>query len=280
MTPAAVAFFGDVVGRPGRAAFAHAARALRSAGAADAIVVNGENARHGVGLHPKGYGELRDAGADAVTTGDHYADDAATATLMSDPDEPVCKPINARRFPAAQRRLVVRAGGGTVAVLTVLGRLFMRDEPDEPFAALESAMERLATEVGPTAVIVEVHAEATSEKQALARFAASRWPGGAGGDGRGPWVAAVLGTHTHTQTSDARLIGGTAAMTDLGMCGGVCGVIGFGVEQSIRKLRGISPAGLDLAEGASAAEGALLTVDLAARVTRAIAPLRIAPPDA
>jgi metallophosphoesterase (TIGR00282 family) len=262
-----IAWFGDVVGRPGRAAFARAAPVARAEHGADLVIVNGENARHGMGLHPEGYRALRDAGADAVTLGDHALDDHRAPDLLADPVEPVLRPWNLDAPEGAKRRVTLETPGRPLALLSIVGNLFMRPLATPAFDALEDALGRLEVEAPDALALVEVHAEATSEKIALARHAAALAPGR---------VVAVVGTHTHVQTSDARLIDGrVAALTDLGMCGSTAGVIGFDLGSSVRKFRGQSPIGLGVASGAEQAQGALIEVDLDGGRAVSISTLRV-----
>jgi hypothetical protein len=269
-----IAYLGDIVGRPGREAFAAAAPRLRTERRADVIVVNAENARHGRGLHPDGYAELRRAGADAITLGDHAMDDERIATHLAASAEPICLPINWRRAgvkvpegAARWVRLPVRGGGAAaggggppVVVLSVLGRVFMPLEVDDPFDAVDAAVRTIMAEHADALVIVEIHCEATSEKAAMAWHCLRTWP---------RRVVAVVGTHTHVQTADARQLTDetgavVAAMTDLGMCGAHEGVIGFDAQKAIVRVRE-QRGQMTLAEGGRAACGAMIVLDTDAR---------------
>ncbi len=263
-----IAFMGDVVGAPGRRAFAHAVGVLRERFGAHLIVVNGENARHGRGLHPEGYRELRDAGADVVTLGDHVLDDVRLASVLADPREPIAKPCNFAGAAGAKSWTRWDGEGGKIGVVTVLGRLFMKEDRGSPFDAIDAELGRLSAAHPDRLFIVEIHAEATSEKGALAHHCARAWGG---------TVVAVVGSHTHVQTSDARLIDGVAAMTDLGMCGGSAGVIGFTAASSMRIFKGAEGGGggLEIEEGGVCATGCVIRVDVAGRRALAIEPVRI-----
>lgn len=264
-----IAFMGDVVGAPGRRAFAHAAGVLREQYGADLVIVNGENARHGRGLHPEGYRELRQAGADGVTLGDHVLDDVRLASVLADPREPIAKPCNFAGAAGAKNWIRLDHAMGRIGVVTVLGRLFMKEDRGSPFDAVDEAMTRLSGAHPDRLFVVETHAEATSEKIAMAHHCAERWAGG---------VVAVVGSHTHVQTHDARLIGGVAAMTDLGMCGGHAGVIGFTPGSSMRIFTGGSGSGLEVEEGSPAATGCVIRVDVARRRAAGIEAVRIETP--
>lgn len=253
-----IAHLGDVVGRPGREAASIAIPALRRDHSADLVIINGENARHGRGLHPVGLQELLDAGADAITLGDHYYDDPRILDALADPHRPVAKPVNAPQ--AAEAMTWTKLAGAVsepVYVVTALGRLFMPLEPDEPFAALDATIERI-TEADPDAlVIVEIHAEATSEKAATAWHCAWHWPG---------TVMAVHGSHTHVQTNDARLLENRlSAITDLGMTGGHTGVIGFDAQCSVERIVEKRPSKLVPCEFGLQADGVLVRIDTTLR---------------
>ncbi|MBL0926329.1 MAG: YmdB family metallophosphoesterase [Phycisphaerales bacterium] len=263
-----VAFFGDVVGRPGRDAFARAAAHARQHMGVSAVLVNGENTRHGRGLHPEGYAALREAGADAVTTGDHAADDQRVIPIMKRASEPLCRPINFPGFEEAKARIRLpappRGESAEVFVLTVLGRVFMPLTPPDPFATLDEHLSRLEEEHPGAVAIVEVHAEATAEKGAIAWHLAERHPS----------VVAVVGSHTHVQTNDARLIAQRVGyMTDLGCTGGQGGVIGFDPAASIARLRDREGGQLEPTAQQPAACGAMIRIDAAERRCIGIAPL-------
>lgn len=276
MANLAVAFFGDIVGEPGRRAFAHAAKALREQGRVDLVIVNGENARNGSGLSPDNYKEIRRAGADAITLGDHCFKDARIADYLDDGAKPVSRPANisARARGKTRVRLIPpglpsEAGGGT-HVVTLLGRIFMSMPADDPFAALDREVDRVARSDPEGIVIVEVHAEATSEKIALAWHALANWP---------RRVVAVVGTHTHVQTADARILDDSlAAITDLGMCGGHRGIIGRMAEPVLGFMTRQAPAAFAVADQDLAACGAILTIDTAARRCLSIEAIRIPAP--
>ncbi|MEO1129865.1 MAG: YmdB family metallophosphoesterase [Planctomycetota bacterium] len=269
MAELTLAVFGDVVGRPGREAFTHAAAVARRDLGADLIIVNGENARHGRGLHPDGYRDLRDAGADAVTLGDHYLDDPRVVPLLLDAAEPVARPVNGRGASGAETAVRLEAGQTSLWIITVLGRLFMREEVDDPIAAIDARVETIVEREPDSLVLVEVHAEATSEKIAAAWHCLERWP---------RRVVGVVGSHTHVPTADARILDGLlAAQTDLGMCGALRGVIGFAVDASLRRLRDQGPSGLKLASEDPCAQGCLLRIDTDARAATAIQTLSIHP---
>jgi 2',3'-cyclic-nucleotide 2'-phosphodiesterase len=267
-----VALLGDVVGKPGRHAVRHAVPVLREEHGADIVIVNGENARHGRGLHPVGLDELLGAGADAITLGDHWFDDERIADALRDAGVPVCAPANAPEPDRACRWTLLRTTtGDALAVISVVGRLFMPIELDEPFSVIDRTIEALLEEEPDALVIVEMHCEATSEKAACAFHCLWHWPG---------TVVAVTGTHTHVQTNDARILDGRlATITDLGMCGAHSGVIGFDARASTDRIIEQKPSRLEIASGDVLATGLVVDVDTTLRKAVRARTLRLACPD-
>lgn len=252
MSELTIAFFGDVVGAPGRDAFAGAARWAREQRGAHLVIVNGENAKHGSGLSSENLRELLQAGADAVTLGDHCFRERSVRPSLEDEDAPVAIPANLPVAAPGRRRILLPgdASRPPVGVVTVLGRLYMKLAADDPFAAVDREVGALPD--GALAV-VEVHSETTSEKQAMAHHCARRWASR---------VVAVVGTHTHVQTSDARLVEHRlAAITDVGMCGGHAGVIGRRADDALRFMITQSPTVLEVESGDNRADGVLIRID-------------------
>jgi metallophosphoesterase (TIGR00282 family) len=247
------------VGAPGRRALEDRLRSLREELGAGFCIVNGENAADGVGITPKLAARILVAGADVITLGNHtWRRSEINAYLET--SETVIRPANFSAGAPGRGLTVGTADDGTpVAVINVLGSLFM-----SPAISMFELVDRLVDEASALAkvIVVDVHAEATSEKVALARWL----------DGR---VTAVLGTHTHVQTSDARVQrGGTAAMTDVGMTGPHDSVIGVKAEAAIYRMRTGMPVRFDTAEGGVRIEGALVDCDESGRAT-AIEPVRV-----
>lgn len=216
-----ILFFGDVVGEPGRKALYRALPELRAEFAADAVVVNGENAAGGRGITPALCREFFEHGADVITLGDHAWDQQEIFDYL-DREPRVLRPFN---HPAdttpGKGSILVDTPAGKLGVLCLCGRTFMRPGLDNPFTLGYAEAERLRAE-GAAAVFTDMHGEATSEKIAMAL----RLDGVA---------SAVIGTHTHVQTADERLLpGGTAALTDAGMCGSRDGVIGRDAEAVVQ----------------------------------------------
>ncbi|MGI6146245.1 MAG: TIGR00282 family metallophosphoesterase [Firmicutes bacterium] len=242
-----VAMFGDVVGRPGRRAALHYVARLRaddSVARPDFVVLNGENSAGGIGITPEVADELLAGGVDVVTTGNHvWAKKEMADYLLR--QHRVLRPYNYPPDVPGRGWCIVNANGYRLAVLNLQGRTFMHPI-DCPFRAADRALEEIGDQAD--AVVVEFHAEATSEKQALAMYL----------DGR---VAAVVGTHTHVPTADERVLpGGTARLTDLGMCGPVVSVIGMDADTVIPKFMTALPSRFSVASGPVAVMGAIIEI--------------------
>ena len=249
---------GDVVGSPGRRVFASVVPRLRAEGFAHAVVVNGENAAAGRGITPALADELLAAGADAITLGDHVWDQKEAAALLAS-DRPVVRPAGFGPDAPGRAWRVVATPVGRFCVVNLLGRVFM-NPADNPFDAIDALLAGPVPRDVP--VLVDVHAEATSEKIAMGWHL----------DGR---AAAVFGTHTHVQTADAQVLpGGTGYITDLGMCGPVRSVIGREVAPVVRKFRTGLPQKLDVAGGPAAMAGCLFDIDPATRRCRSATAVR------
>jgi metallophosphoesterase (TIGR00282 family) len=236
-----ILYVGDVVGRSGRAILLEELPRLRAGLELDAAIVNGENAAGGYGITAAIAGEFFAAGADAITMGNHVWDQKELIAHV-DREPRIVRPLNLA--PGAPGRGVAElrtARGQRLVVIQVLGRLFM-GLVDDPFRALDAELRRHALGGTAQAIVVDVHAEATSEKTALGHHL----------DGR---VSLVAGTHTHIPTADARILpGGTGYVTDLGMTGDYDSVIGMDKAGSLQRWRG----GLPGQRLAPAAGGAML----------------------
>jgi metallophosphoesterase (TIGR00282 family) len=255
-----IAFLGDVVGAAGRRAVAHSWPKLRDLHGVHALIVNGENARNGSGCSPDNYRELRRSGADAITLGDHVYKDRNILETLEDPLQPISRPANLALGAPGKRLIHLELPekapkSPPIYVLTVLGRLFMSMPSNSPFECIDRELGALGEK--DAMVIVEIHAEATSEKQAIAYHCLERWT-----KDDAPKVVAVVGTHTHVQTADARLLDHTlAAITDLGMCGPHRSVIGRDIKATLNAMVQQSPAALDVADGDNRACGVIIRID-------------------
>jgi metallophosphoesterase (TIGR00282 family) len=238
-----ILFIADVVGRPGRLAIEERLSSLREELRADLCIVNGENVADGVGITPKLADKLLAAGADAITLGNHTWRRAEIVPYLEE-SERVIRPANfSAQAPGRGLTLATAADGTDVAVINLQGALFM-DTQIHPFEVVEGLVDA-ARERTPV-IVVDMHGEETSEKVALARML----------DGK---VTAVIGTHTHVQTNDARVQpGGTAAITDAGMTGPHDSVIGVQAGHAIRRMRTGMPIRFETAEGDVRIEGVLV----------------------
>jgi metallophosphoesterase (TIGR00282 family) len=257
-----VLMVGDIVGGPGRAMFARTVTRLKQSGHADFVVANAENAAGGKGLTPPLAEELFAAGADALTLGDHAWDQKEVAALL-DRDPRVVRPANFAPGCPGRGLTTVDSRWGPVTILSLVGRVFM-DPYDCPFRAADAALKR--TDLG-RVILVDIHAEATSEKVVMGRFL----------DGR---VTAVAGTHTHVQTSDETLLPkGTAYITDLGMTGPKNSALGRDLDSVVAKFLTGMPQKFKVAEGWTALEGVLVTADPQTGRARSIRRVRETDPD-
>jgi metallophosphoesterase (TIGR00282 family) len=222
--------------------------------------VNGENVADGVGITPRLAGRLLASGADAVTLGNHAFRRPEIGSYLESSDR-VIRPANASRATPGRGLVVVAtSNGGRLAVVNVLGSLFLQPATSM-FEVIDDLVDTARSET--PLVLVDVHAEATSEKVALARWL----------DGR---VTAVVGTHTHVQTSDAHVLaGGTAFITDAGMTGPHDSVIGVESELAIRRMRTGMPVRFETAQGDVRIEGAVIDCDAGTGLASSITALRV-----
>lgn len=242
-----ILFFGDVVGRPGRDIVAKRIGALRKSVGADAVVLNGENAAGGVGITPRICQEFFDLGVDVITLGNHAWDKREIATYI-DEEPRLIRPINfPPGTPGYGYHVVKRGGKPVMAVVQAHGRVYSPLLFDDPFRLLEEVVERLR-QITPV-IVVDFHGEATSEKVALGWFL----------DGR---VSAVFGTHTHVQTADEVILpGGTAYLTDVGMCGPWISVIGTERSLVLERFLTQRPVRLEVAQGPAILSAVVVEVD-------------------
>lgn len=239
-----ILFVADVVGRPGRDAVRDLLPELRRELAVDLAIVNGENSAAGFGLTAKLARELFAAGADVITTGNHVFDQREFVQELPQLER-VLRPANLPPEAPGVGSCVVRVGGVDVVVVQLQGRLYMLDI-DDPFRAVDAV---LASHPDAKVVFVDMHAEATSEKQAMGWYL----------DGR---VSAVVGTHTHVPTADARILtDGTAFCTDAGMVGPRDGVIGMDKENILKRFRTAVPHRFEVAAGPVTFNSVLITID-------------------
>jgi 2',3'-cyclic-nucleotide 2'-phosphodiesterase len=239
-----ILFVADVVGRPGRDAVRTLLPDLKRQLDVDLAIVNGENSAAGFGITAKLARELFAAGADVITTGNHVFDQREFVNELPNLER-VIRPANLPPEAPGIGACLVQAAGSDVLVIQLQGRLYMLDI-DDPFRAVDAV---LASHPQVKVVFVDMHAEATSEKQAMGWHL----------DGR---VSAVVGTHTHVPTADARLLtNGTAYCTDAGMVGPRDGVIGMDKENILKRFRTAVPHRFEVAAGPVTFNSVLVTID-------------------
>lgn len=258
-------FLGDVVGRAGRKAVRAVLPGLRERYAADFVILNGENAAGGFGITETIFQEFLDAGVDVVTTGNHVWDQRE-ALVFIERQERMLRPLNfPKGTPGRGAGLFKAANGADVLVMNAMGRVFMHDL-ECPFRAVERELEACPLGEGADAVVVDFHAEATSEKQAFGHFA----------DGR---VSFVVGTHTHVPTSDDQILpGGTAYVSDAGMCGDYDSVLGMDKEEPVNRFVTRIPNGrFEPAKGEATITGLAVETDDKTGLAVKIAPVRLGP---
>ena len=260
-----LAFFGDVIGASGREGVLTHLPVLRRRLALDFVVVNAENAAGGFGITEKIALELFDAGADCLTLGNHTWDQREALTYL-DREPRVLRPCNYPRLSHAPGKgawLYDAPGGRRVLVVSVLGRVHM-DALDDPFSAVDRELEACPLGVGADAVIVDVHAEITSEKMAMGHFC----------DGR---ASLVVGTHTHVPTADCQVLpGGTAYQTDAGGCCDYDSVIGMTKEEPVRRFTTRLPgARYAPATGPATVCGVFVETDDRTGLARRVEPIRV-----
>ncbi len=238
-------FVGDIVGRPGRDILADRLPRIRTERSIDFVIANGENAAAGAGITGSIAKSILESGVDAITLGDHVWDQRGWENEIGQMER-VCRPANLPKSCPGWDHLIIEARGFRVAVFTVLGRTFMNVKAECPFLAADRMIEQLRAQAD--AIIVEIHAEATSEKQALGWHL----------DGR---VTAVLGTHTHVPTADAAVLPkGTAFICDVGMTGPYASVLGREVTPVVERFIDGMPRRFDVATGDVRLSGALIEI--------------------
>ncbi len=258
-----ILFLGDVMGRVGRRAVIERLPGLRETLRLDFVVVNAENAASGVGMTAEIGEKIFAAGADVITLGDHAFDQKEMLTHI-DRDRRILRPLNyARTAPGRGVGLYDAPRGKKVLVAQALGRVFMSRPYDDPFSALDAALKTAPLGAGADAVIVDIHAEATSEKMGVGHFLNGR-------------ASLVVGTHTHVPTADAVILSkGTAYITDAGMCGDYDSVIGMSKEEPMRRfVTGMAGGRFEPASGEATLSGVLVETDDATGRAKSVAPIR------
>jgi metallophosphoesterase (TIGR00282 family) len=238
---------GDVVGRPGRVGLQRLVPTLVKRYGADAVIINGENAAGGLGLDAKTADDIRASGATVVTLGDHTWQKKELKVAIESRTSWLIRPANYPPGAPGHGFVVVTVGGQKLGVMNLLGRVFINFPLDCPFRAADALL------AGPLKdckmIVCDMHAEATSEKLAMARHL----------DGR---VSLVFGTHTHVQTADERVLpGGTAFISDLGMCGSQDGIIGMDARVALQRFLTGLPFAYEVAAGEPVLHGVVCEMD-------------------
>jgi len=258
-----ILFIGDILGRSGRTIVNERLPGLIKDWKLDLVVINGENAAGGFGITEVIYNELIDAGADAVTLGNH-AWDQREALVFIERAPRLIRPVNyPKGTPGRGAALVETKNGKHALVINAMGRIFM-DAMDDPFAAVEREISACPLRSGADAVIVDMHCEASSEKQAMGYFC----------DGR---ASLVIGTHTHVPTADHRIMpGGTAFMTDAGMTGDFESVIGMNKDEPLNRfLRKVPGSKFEAAGGPATLCGLAVETDDKSGLATKVGPVRL-----
>ncbi|MFA6265027.1 MAG: TIGR00282 family metallophosphoesterase [Pseudolabrys sp.] len=256
-------FIGDIVGRAGRAVVLDKLPGLVRDWKLDLVVINGENAAGGFGITETIYHELVDAGADAVTLGNHSWDQREALVFIERAPR-LIRPVNyPKGTPGRGAALVDTKNGRRALVINVMGRVFM-DALDDPFAAVERELAACPLGQAADAIVVDMHGEASSEKQAIGYFC----------DGR---ATLVTGTHTHVPTADHRIMpGGTAYITDAGMTGDYDSVIGMAKDEPLNRfLRKIPGGKFEPATGSATLSGIAVETDDRTGLAKKVAPVRL-----
>jgi metallophosphoesterase (TIGR00282 family) len=217
-----ILFLGDIIGKPGRDAVAQHLPALKAALKPDLIVANGENAAHGFGLTRAIAEEFFGLGIDVISTGNHWADQKEILAYIETEDR-ILRPQNYPAGTPGRGANLYQTPQGSILVINAMGRVFM-DQLDDPFAAVDAQLNACPLGEGADAVLVDFHAETTSEKMAMGHFC----------DGR---ATLVVGTHTHVPTADAQILpGGTAYQSDAGACADYDSVIGMDKAEPLQRF--------------------------------------------
>ncbi len=254
-------FFGDIFGRPGREAIQKILPQLKKTYKPDFVVANAENLAHGKGISRNTLHEMREAGVDAFTGGNHIWSGKDARELLDEDELCVVRPLNYPPGLPGTGVREVRRGSNRMLIINLLGRVFMREDPDCPFRAADDVLKRYGRSI--PCRIIDFHAEATSEKRALGWYL----------DGR---VSAILGTHTHVPTADLEILPkGSAYITDVGMVGSRESVIGLTQESVITHLMTQLPLKPDVEEtGPLVVNGVFLEIDNKTGKTKKVAYIR------
>lgn len=243
-------FLGDIVGRVGRKAVAKELPGIQSDYSPDVVIANGENSAGGFGIQPDTAQEIFRAGVHLITTGNHIWSKREIYPYLENHKDTILRPLNfPEGAPGVGALEYPLEGGGTLLLVNLIGRVFMPDLVDCPFEKMDALLAKQDSKETRPLIFCDFHAEATSEKVAFGHYV----------DGR---VSVFVGTHTHVQTADDRVLpGGTAYISDAGMCGPEEGVLGCEKEPIIEKFRTGRPHRFDVAKGPAIVNGIFVEVD-------------------
>lgn len=254
-----VLFIGDIVGASGRDIVRDVLPQLKERYEADLVIANGENAAHGKGITKKIYHQLLNCGVDVLTMGNHTFSKDDIYTFIHEADRMV-RPANMEPCDIGRSTIVIEVKGKKVAITNLCGEIFMNNVVDSPFFCMEDVLQDVDADL----YLVDLHAEATSEKIAFAYHFAGR-------------ITAMVGTHTHVQTADEQILSGTAMISDLGMCGAFTSIIGRDVEEVITRFTTDEKTRFTIAAGPAIFCGAVVTIDDATNQAIAIERIQIRP---
>ena len=253
-----ILYFGDVVGKPGREALRRRAQAIAAEDGVDFLIANCENASGGIGIDPGTAREMLAGGINVLTSGNHIWQKREIYDYVESSDR-LLRPANFTPGVPGRGWSIYETPKGKIAVVNLIGRVFMAPA-DCPFRAADQILERIGDRA--PVIFVDMHAEATSEKVGMGRYL----------DGR---VSAVVGSHTHVQTADEMVLpGGTAFITDTGMCGPLDSVIGMRTEQVLRRFVDQMPARFEVGRGAPLLQAVVVDVDETSGKARSIRRIR------
>lgn len=240
-----VLFFGDIVGRPGREAIKKILPGWKKKYQPDLVIANGENLAHGKGVTEKSLREVLEAGIDLVTSGNHVWQQKQASSLLENKEIPLLRPANWSANVPGQGQKIIEVRTKKILVVNLIGRVFFHRQYDNPFRRIDQILDEFQEVDG---IVVDWHAEATSEKQALGWYL----------DGR---ASAVLGTHTHIPTADARVLPqGTAYISDIGLVGVRDSILGMDKEIALKGFLFQLPQKLEVAEGPVEVDAVLVDI--------------------
>ncbi len=245
-----IGFLGDIVGRSGRNFVKSNINFIKQQYNLDLLIANGENASGGTGLGENEAKDLKNAGIDLITLGDHCFSNSSIFPLLNSKKNDFCiMPANLVNKKDGREYLIYDYNGVKIVVFNLLGKVFISQDVSDPFETSKKILEKIYDEIIPDIILLDFHAEATSEKQAMGFFLDSK-------------VSVVVGTHTHVQTADEKILkGGTAYITDVGMCGPRDGVIGMDTNWSLDRLMGIKEKGYKLSSSKCFISGVVISIE-------------------